>query len=112
MLKISIYSKNDRTLSSTFILWAWVTSLYIAQHSQHDLVLLEKALSEQRLNCTAVAEIGLERAIPELLTDLLWRKQCEFLEAQLYFAKRYDLPVNLHSRKAHDQLFTFLNVSH
>ncbi|UDW82841.1 TatD family hydrolase [Pasteurella canis] len=82
--------------------------LYIAQHSQHDLVLLEKALSEQILNCTAVAEIGLERAIPELLTDLLWRKQCEFLEAQLYFAKRYDLPVNLHSRKAHDQLFTFL----
>ncbi|MFD1806367.1 TatD family hydrolase [Pasteurella oralis] len=82
--------------------------LYIVQHSQQDLALLENKLSERALNCTAVAEIGLERAIPELLTDSLWRKQCQFLEAQLYLAQQYHLPVNLHSRKAHEQLFTFL----
>ena len=29
----------------------------------------------------AVAEIGLERTIPDLLTDELWAKQCHFLKA-------------------------------
>ncbi|KYK94167.1 TatD family hydrolase, partial [Aggregatibacter actinomycetemcomitans] len=50
----------------------------------------------------------LERALPELLTEALWRKQCDFLEAQLHLAKKHNLPVNLHSRKSHEQLFSFL----
>ncbi|MDO5055135.1 MAG: TatD family hydrolase [Pasteurella oralis] len=82
--------------------------LYIQQHTHNDLELLDKKLLERSSNCTAVAEIGLERSMPELLADQLWYKQCEFLEAQLYLARQYQLPVNLHSRKAHDQLFMFL----
>ncbi|MGC7590683.1 TatD family hydrolase [Bisgaard Taxon 46] len=82
--------------------------LYIQQHSYADLDKLEERLRARTANCRAVAEIGLERAIPELLTDELWKKQCEFLETQLFFAQQYDLPVSLHSRKAHDQIFTFL----
>ncbi len=82
--------------------------LYIAEHHLVHLDLLETQLSRQDSHCTAIAEIGLERAVDSVCTPELWRKQCEFLEAQLAFAKRYDLPVNLHSRKSHDQLFTFL----
>lgn len=82
--------------------------LYIKEHSEQDLLLLEQALAQRDPRCTAVAEIGLERAIPDLITDELWRKQCDFLEHQLALAKQFDLPVNLHSRKSHEQLFSFL----
>ena len=82
--------------------------LYIAEHQRADLDLLEARLQQKDSHCTAIAEIGLERAVEAVCTYELWQKQCEFLEAQLAFAKRYDLPVNLHSRKSHDQLFTFL----
>lgn len=82
--------------------------LYIQQHTKADLDTLQTALSQPKVNCTAVAEIGLERTIPALLSTELWQKQCGFLEAQLYLAKQNHLPVNLHSRKSHDQLFTFL----
>ncbi|AFI86559.1 deoxyribonuclease [Aggregatibacter actinomycetemcomitans] len=82
--------------------------LYIQEHQIDDLGLLDQALASRPANCTAVAEIGLERALPELLTEALWRKQCDFLEAQLHLAKKHNLPVNLHSRKSHEQLFSFL----
>ncbi|MCK3657733.1 deoxyribonuclease [Pasteurellaceae bacterium Pebbles2] len=82
--------------------------LYIRQHQQADLDCLEDLLKQKNAYLTAVAEIGLERAVPDLLSDELWRKQCDFLDAQLQLAKQYNLPVNLHSRKSHDQLFTFL----
>lgn len=82
--------------------------LYIKEHILTDLDVLEQYLSQRHVNLTAVAEIGLERAIPELTAELVWKKQCQFFEAQLYLAKQYQLPVNLHSRKTHDQLFTFL----
>lgn len=82
--------------------------LYIQQHQEQDLILLENLLSEQDPQYTAVGEIGLEKAVAEVCTPPLWHKQCEFLETQLALAKRFNLPVNLHSRKSHDQLFVFL----
>ena len=82
--------------------------LYIKEHTLKDLDVLENFLSQRHKNLTAVAEIGLEQAIPELTAELIWKKQCKFFEAQLFLAKQYHLPVNLHSRKTHDQLFTFL----
>ena len=48
--------------------------LYIKEHQEHDLEILDAALSVRNQNCTAVAEIGLECAIPDLLTDELWQK--------------------------------------
>lgn len=82
--------------------------LYIQQHQTADLDLLAQRLSQQDSQCTAIAEIGLEKAVAEVCTPELWRKQCEFLEAQLALAKRFNLPVNLHSRKSHDALSVFL----
>ena len=82
--------------------------LYIKAHQMEDLERLEEALSKCDSRCTALAEIGLERAIADLLSDELWQKQQYFLERQLYLAKQYRLSVSLHSRKSHDQLLTFL----
>ena len=82
--------------------------LYIKEHTLAHLDELEQNLSQRHKNLTAVAEIGLELAVPELTAELIWKKQCKFFEAQLHLAKQYQLPVNLHSRKTHDQLFTFL----
>ncbi|QLB12453.1 TatD DNase family protein [Bisgaardia hudsonensis] len=82
--------------------------LYIQQHQQDHLVLLEKLLNEKNERLVAIGEIGLERAIPELLTDELWKKQCDFFEAQLSLAQQYHLPVNIHNRKSQDQIFPFL----
>ncbi len=82
--------------------------LYIAQHTEADLTCLEQRLAQRAPACTAVAEIGLERGKAELLTPALWQKQQDFFAAQLSLAKRYALPVSLHSRKAHDQLSVFL----
>ncbi|EFX92458.1 deoxyribonuclease [Actinobacillus ureae] len=82
--------------------------LYIQQHQTVHLDYLESLLAQQDPQCTAIAEIGLERAVETLCTPELWYKQCEYLEAQLGFAKRFNLPVNLHSRKSHDQLPVFL----
>ncbi|WP_301098922.1 TatD family hydrolase [Otariodibacter sp.] len=82
--------------------------LYIASHQYTDLDILERRLLERDPHCTAIAEIGLDKGVAEICTPDLWKKQCEFLEAQLSFAKRLDLPINLHSRKTHDVLFPFL----
>ncbi|MDO4627043.1 MAG: TatD family hydrolase [Pasteurellaceae bacterium] len=82
--------------------------LYIQQHQPADLEMLAQCLAQADPHCCAVAEIGLERGVDELISEGLWRKQCEYLEAQLQLAKQFNLPVNLHSRRAHDQLFPFL----
>lgn len=82
--------------------------LYIEQHQFSDLDQLAQALYQRGSACSAVAEIGLERGVETLLSETLWRKQCDFLEAQLSLAKQFNLPVNLHSRKSHDQLVVFL----
>lgn len=82
--------------------------LYIQQHQEDDLQKLEKALTQRSPSCTAIAEIGLERAVQELNSADLWAKQCYFFEAQLYLAKLFNLPVNIHSRKSHDQIIPFL----
>lgn len=82
--------------------------LYIEQHSKNDLDILSQALEQGSAACTAIAEIGLERGKSDLISEKLWKKQCEFLEVQLSFAQRFNLPVSLHSRQSHDHLFTFL----
>lgn len=82
--------------------------LYIEKHSESDLVRLQQGLENRSKRCTAVAEIGLDRAVTTINIPELWQKQCYFFEAQLQFAKQFDLPVNIHSRQSHDQLVPFL----
>lgn len=115
ILVVAVFRENfvkvracSRALPEHIVYGLGLHPLYIRQHQQADLDELEKWLAEKDPHCTAVGEIGLEKAVSELCTPELWTKQCAFLEAQLSLAKKYALPVNLHSRKSHDSLVPFL----
>lgn len=115
ILVVAVMAKDFKKIAEMTALYPQTLSyglglhpLHLLQHSADDLILLDNCLAHRPLNCCAVAEIGLERAIPELISPEHWRQQCYFLEAQLQLAKKYRLPVSLHSRKAHEQLVPFL----
>jgi len=115
ILIVSVFAENfakvtacAKQMPDNLVYGLGLHPLYIQQHQIAHLDELEALLAQQDPQCTAIAEIGLERAVESLCTEELWHKQCEFLEAQLAFAKRFNLPVNLHSRRSHDQLSVFL----
>ncbi|MCW2475383.1 MULTISPECIES: TatD family hydrolase [unclassified Symbiopectobacterium] len=78
--------------------------LYIAHHQDSDVDLLEQQLRQRDDRLIAVGEIGLDL----YMAEPRFERQCELLEAQLALAKRYDLPVMLHSRRTHDRLAQLL----
>ncbi|SUT98683.1 putative deoxyribonuclease [Actinobacillus lignieresii] len=115
ILIVSVFTENfakvtacAKQMPNNLVYGLGLHPLYIQQHKTSDLDYLESLLTRQDPQCTAIAEIGLERAVESLCSVELWQKQCEFLETQLAFAKRFNLPVNLHSRRSHDQLSVFL----
>lgn len=115
ILIVSVFTENfakvtacAKQMPNNLVYGLGLHPLYIQQHKTSDLDYLESLLTRQDPQCTAIAEIGLERAVESLCSPELWQKQCEFLETQLAFAKRFNLPVNLHSRRSHDQLSVFL----
>ncbi|QIW15650.1 deoxyribonuclease [Pasteurellaceae bacterium RH1A] len=115
MLVVAVFAENfdkvtacSRAEPEYIVYGLGLHPLYIERHKLADLELLERRLAEKDPHCTAIAEIGLERAVEAVITPALWQKQCDFLEAQLALAKRFNLPVNLHSRKSHEQLYAFL----
>ncbi len=74
--------------------------LYIAQHREQDINVLVQALAQKPNKLVAIGEIGLDL----FMDDPQLERQISLLKAQLKLAKRYDLPVILHSRHSHDQL--------
>lgn len=72
----------------------------IERHSDDGLDRLQQALDKRPQKIVAVGEIGLDL----YRDDPQFDKQERVLEAQLQLAKRYDLPVILHSRRTHDKL--------
>ena len=72
----------------------------IAQHQEDHLDRLEQHLQTADAKRVAIGEIGLDL----YMNDPDFDKQTRLLDAQLKLAKRYDLPVILHSRRTHDQL--------
>ncbi len=78
--------------------------LYVAESAETDLDVLSDTL-EQRLTdskLVAIGEIGLDFYLPELAQPPLRDKQEHFLAAQLNMAKRFGLPVLLHTRRSVD----------
>ena len=78
--------------------------LYVLQADDDDLEALEAALrahiDDPRL--VAVGEIGLDAWSPAMRDPSVWSRQQRFFRAQLALAKRFDLPVILHVRRAVD----------
>jgi len=76
--------------------------VFIEQHNEADIEELDK-LTAQR-SPLAIGEIGLDFYIPD--TDKI--KQKHFFDQQLLIAKKHQLPVVLHVRKAHDDVLSHL----
>ena len=76
--------------------------VFLKQHQLNDIGKLEILLDEVRP--IAVGEIGLDFYIKELDQQ----QQIKLFEKQLFIAKKYELPVILHVRKAHDQVLQLL----
>lgn len=74
--------------------------IVIDQHDAADLELLEGYLQKKASKLIAIGEIGLDL----YMSQPLFEKQQQLLDAQLKLAKRYDMPVILHSRRTHDIL--------
>lgn len=74
--------------------------MFIEQHTDAGLELLEGHLAARPEKLVAVGEIGLDL----YRDDPQFTRQQSLLDAQLRLAKRYDLPVILHSRRTHDTL--------
>ncbi|OCG14852.1 TatD family hydrolase [Gilliamella sp. WF3-4] len=73
----------------------------IYQHTMADLELLTHIVETKPKKLVAIGEIGLDRY--DLTVD--WQQQLSFFRSQLALAKRFDLPVLIHSRKSHDIMY-------
>ncbi|MGB7801990.1 TatD family hydrolase [Buttiauxella sp.] len=78
--------------------------IVIHKHQDASLALLEHHLQQRPKKLVAIGEMGLDLYMDNPLFD----KQEAMLDAQLKLAKRYDLPVILHSRRTHDKLAAHL----
>lgn len=78
--------------------------IVIHKHQDASLALLEHHLQQRPAKLVAIGEMGLDLYMENPLFD----KQEAMLDAQLKLAKRYDLPVILHSRRTHDKLAAHL----
>ncbi len=74
--------------------------IVIHKHQDASLALLEHHLKQRADKLVAIGEIGLDL----YMNDPMFARQETLLDAQLKLAKRYELPVILHSRRTHDKL--------
>ena len=74
--------------------------IVIETHQESDLEVLEAAIQSRPEKLVALGEIGLDL----YRDDPHFERQQRILDGQLRLAKRYDLPVILHSRRTHDKL--------
>ena len=79
--------------------------LYIQQHHANDLAILDDYLSSPETKPIAIGEIGLDYYMPDPQPKL----QIDLFRQQLRLAKHYELPVILHSRRAHDSVLKELH---
>ncbi|MCV3753833.1 TatD family hydrolase [Ureaplasma zalophigenitalium] len=77
----------------------------LATMTDDDLLLLEKLIQENRKQIVSIGEIGLD-----YYHELPYGKdvQKHWFKKQLELALKYDLPVNLHIRNAHDDAIEIL----
>ncbi|MBS0895277.1 TatD family hydrolase [Tatumella sp. JGM130] len=76
--------------------------VWTEQHCDDDIDQLQQWLQQQPAKLVALGETGLDYFTPQLAAYS--EQQISRLKAQLSLAKRYDLPVILHSRRTHDLL--------
>lgn len=83
--------------------------LYIAEHQDGDLAVLDDYLT--KYENIAIAEIGLDTYLDELKLPEVYHRQCYFFKEQITLAKRHNLPILLHIRKAHADCLKIIKQS-
>lgn len=83
--------------------------LYIAEHQDGDLAVLDDYLT--KYTNIAIAEIGLDTYLDELKSPEVYHRQCYFFKEQITLAKRHNLPILLHIRKAHADCLKIIKQS-
>jgi TatD DNase family protein len=80
--------------------------LYVKAAQDDNLDRLDAALQQHRDDprLVAVGEIGLDLFVPELCVEPLRERQKHFYVTQLKIARKYGLPVILHTRRSVDQV--------
>ncbi len=79
---------------------------FLEQNFEQHLVELEQLIQQSSSQCVAIGECGLDFAI-----DVPHQLQERALEIQFELARRFDLPVILHSRKAHNRLIQMVKAA-
>ncbi|MBN3859474.1 TatD family deoxyribonuclease [Neisseriaceae bacterium PsAf] len=82
--------------------------LYLAQHQLSDLDCLYTLAQQDSHYCVGIGEIGLDKYIKELITPKNWQLQCDYFEAQLQIAEKLQLPVSIHARRCHNEIYAFI----
>ena len=87
--------------------------LYVAQAPDDALAQLEQVLHRHRADphLVAVGEIGLDFFVPALRAEPLRSRQLALFKGQLALARRFELPVVLHSRRAVDAVHAALRAA-
>jgi len=80
---------------------------FTEQHTNDHISELDTQLSQLKPELIAVGEIGLD-FYDKTTPDSERHKQIEIFEAQLALAKKYDMPIIVHNRKAHDLCISLL----
>lgn len=75
---------------------------FVGEHGPADLLALEATLGAKAPECLGVGECGLDALRGSIDEQLPW------FSAQVQMAARFDLPLVIHSVKAHDQVATLL----
>lgn len=78
--------------------------VFLNQHEENHLNILDHYLNVYRQKIIAIGEIGIDL----FLNDLDINKQTYYFTEQLKLAQKYDLPVIIHARKSHDLIFKYL----
>ncbi|ALR14754.1 TatD family hydrolase [Vibrio natriegens] len=79
---------------------------FLEENFEQHLAELELYLKQKTPQCIAIGECGLDFAI-----DVDPQLQEKVLETQFELARRFDLPVILHSRKAHNRLIQMVKAA-
>ncbi|OPH37213.1 TatD family hydrolase [Moraxella equi] len=82
--------------------------LYIKEHGDDDLILLDNYL--KKYPNIAIGEIGLDTYPDELKSVDNYDKQCRFFIEQIGLSKTHDLPILLHIRKSHADILKLLKM--
>lgn len=80
--------------------------LWINEHQPQDIDRLQQWLAQRPEKLVAIGETGLDLYRPQEVASS--DRQQALLQQQLQLARRYDLPLILHSRRSHDLLASML----